>query len=36
VKQPEKLKALKLGDKVEFVLEDKAGAEIITELKKIE
>jgi Cu/Ag efflux protein CusF len=36
VKQPEKLKALKLGDKVEFVLEDKAGAEVITEIKKIE
>ncbi len=36
LKEPSKLDKLKLGDKVEFVLEDKGGSEVITEIKKIE
>ena len=34
VSQPRQLENLKVGDRVSFVLEDKAGAETITEIKK--
>jgi Cu/Ag efflux protein CusF len=34
VKDKAMLNGLKAGDKVDFVLEDKAGAEMIVEMKK--
>jgi len=35
VKNKTELEAIKIGDKVEFTLEDRSGAEIITTVKKV-